>query len=376
MNLSAIECLAVFLVSLLLAGIIIPQILLIAFRKNLFDEIDERKIHKGRVPRLGGIAFMPSMVFSVACIGGLFAYLGLDTDVWSVSDIVMICFGLCALMIMYLVGMADDLIGVRYSAKFIAQILAASFLVISGLTITDLEGFCGIYDIPLWVAVPFSILVVVFVTNAINLIDGIDGLASGLSSIAMLFYGWVLLCCGETAYALVAFATLGALIQFYYYNVFGNAKVGKKIFMGDTGALTTGIIICFLSLHICNLDVSACGFDCDALVMAFAPLLVPCFDVVRVYLRRIRRHTNPFLPDRSHIHHKLLAVGLHQRVAMVSILLVSVAFTAVNYWLSTMINITLLLAIDILAFVAVNIWLSAAIKKREQRINIENNQSL
>ena len=77
MNLNAIECLAVFFISLLLAGIIIPQILLISFRKNLFDEIDERKIHQGRVPRLGGIAFMPSMIFSVACVTGVYCLLGI-----------------------------------------------------------------------------------------------------------------------------------------------------------------------------------------------------------------------------------------------------------------------------------------------------------
>ena len=116
--------------------------------------------------------------------------------------------------------------------------------------------------------------------------------------------------------------------------------------------------------------MAAHGFDCDPLVMAFAPLLVPCFDVVRVYFRRIRRHTNPFLPDKSHIHHKLLAVGMKQRVAMVTILLVSVAFTAANYWLSTMMNSTLLLGLDVVIFIVINIWLSNAINKRELRINV------
>ena len=343
MNLNAIECLAVFFISLLLAGIIIPQILLISFRKNLFDEIDERKIPQGRVPRLGGIAFMPSMIFSVACVTGVYCLLGIREGSMMSGGAVPFSFGLCALMIMYLVGMADDLIGVRYSAKFVAQILAAGFLAMSGLTIDNLHGFCGIGQLPQWVAVPFTMLVVVFVTNAINLIDGIDGLASGLSSIAMLFYGWVMLCCGETPYARVA---------------------------SGHGATTTGIIICFLALHICNLDVAAHGFDCDPLVMAFAPLLVPCFDVVRVYFRRIRRHTNPFLPDKSHIHHKLLAVGMKQRVAMVTILLVSVAFTAANYWLSTMMNSTLLLGLDVVIFIVINIWLSNAINKRELRINV------
>ncbi len=371
MNLTALECLAVFCVSLLLAGIIIPQILLIAFRKNLFDEIDERKIHHGRVPRLGGIAFMPSMIFSVAAIGGSFTLLGfLDFSFYGPDDLVRCCFGLCALMIMYLVGIADDLVGVRYRAKFIAQIIAAGFLVASGEYIDSLDGFCGIHGIPVWVALPFSVLVVVFVTNAINLIDGIDGLASGLCSIAMLFYGWVMLCCNEITYALVAFGTLGALIQFFYYNVFGNAKVGKKIFMGDTGALTTGIIICFLCMRICSMDQSVGGFKGDSLVIAFAPLLVPCFDVVRVYIRRIRHHTNPFLPDKSHIHHKLLDAGLPQRTAMVSILIFSLLLSGLNYWLAAYMNITVLFIIDILIFMVANIWLNMAINRRHARNNI------
>ena len=118
--------------------------------------------------------------------------------------------------------------------------------------------------------------------------------------------------------------------------------------------------------------MEASGFNCNPLVMAFAPLLIPCFDVLRVYFRRIRRHTNPFLPDKSHIHHKFLAIGLHQRVAMVVILLVSLAFTAVNYWLSMKMNSALLLFLDIVVFSLGNIWLSAAINWKEKRNNKDN----
>ena len=186
----------------------------------------------------------------------------------------------------------------------------------------------------------------------------------------MLFYGRVMLCCGEVTYALVAFGTLGALIQFFYYNVFGNAKVGKKIFMGDTGALTTGIIICFLSMRICSIDQAQMGLSGDSLVIAFAPLLVPCFDVVRVYIRRIRHHANPFLPDKSHIHHKLLDAGLPQRTAMVSILLFSLLLTGLNYWLATYLNITVLFGVDIMIFIIANICLNVAINRRRNRNNI------
>ena len=112
----------------------------------------------------------------------------------------------------------------------------------------------------------------------------------------------------QYVYAMLAFATLGVLVPFFYYNVFGNAKHGRKIFMGDTGSLTIGMMLCFLSLKL-----TMCGLDDNTgnvhpMVLAFSPLLVPCCDVVRVYLHRVRNGKNPFLPDKNHIHHKLLAL--------------------------------------------------------------------
>lgn len=127
---------------------------------------------------------------------------------------------------------------------------------------------------PLWLGYPLTILIVVFIINAINLIDGIDGLASGLCSIACLFYGLTFFMLHQYVYAMLAFATLGVLVPFFYYNVFGNAKHGRKIFMGDTGSLTIGMMLCFLSLKL-----TMCGLDDNTgnvhpMVLAFSPLLV------------------------------------------------------------------------------------------------------
>lgn len=362
--------LSVSLISVIVTGVLIPQILLIAFRKQLFDVPDERKIHQGIVPRLGGIAFVPAIFLSIAFIAGINAlfYDGSVFDELSRAP-QQLCFGLCTLMIMYLVGMADDLIGVRYRAKFVAQILSGILIALSGLMVDDLHGFMFMSQLPLPLAWLITVLAFVLIVNAVNLIDGIDGLASGLCGIALLFYGIVFFAVGEMIFSLIAFAALGTLVPFFYYNVFGEAKVGKKIFMGDTGALTTGAILAILMVKMCMIP-RVNIVDMNPIVLAYSPLIVPCFDVVRVYIHRVRAGRNPFLPDKCHIHHKLLALGIRQRTAMPVILLVSAVFIAFNVALSQFINSTIIMVIDVVAFVLINMWLTRMIKTRERRLHI------
>ena len=368
----------VFLTVAIIAGFIIPQILLIAFRKNLFDEIDPRKIHKGTVPRLGGIAFFPSILFSILFITGLMPMIPMVTHLTTTATLTTINFITCSVIILYLVGMADDLIGVKYRAKFVAQIFSAALIVAGGIYINDLHGFLGIseltedpthltFDFGSISAALLTILLTVFITNAINLIDGIDGLASGLSAIACAFFGFIFYQADMHLYGMISFATLGALLPFFYYNVFGDAKKHSKIFMGDTGALTIGLVLSILSIRTCQIDDTTCSPNMA--VVAFAPLLIPCFDVVRVYLHRIRMKRNPFLPDKTHIHHKLLALGIHQRLAMPAIVVSSLLLTLLNYWLSFHLNITLLFALDLAIWILVNTLLSHAIHRRELRTN-------
>lgn len=368
MSIWILNALAVFAISLIITGFIIPQILLIAFRKQLFDVPDARKIHQGAVPRLGGIAFMPSIIFSIAMLGGCYIMAGDATVVSSyMLNKLVGAFGLCALLIMYLVGIADDLVGVKYRAKFVAQILSALFVIASGIYLANMHGLFWIGHWPTAVAVIFTILLIVYITNSINLIDGIDGLASGLSSIACLFYGYFFLEAGDYFFSLVAFATLGALLPFFYYNVFGNAAKHKKIFMGDTGALTIGLLLSIMSIRVTGMSTHGLMRG-NLLALAFAPLMIPCLDVLRVYFRRLRQHRNPFLPDKTHIHHKFLALGMRQRYAMLTILSVSFLFTLGTVLLSAVMNVTLLFVLDVAIWILGNIWLSRAIKRREQRL--------
>ncbi len=357
----------VFIIVVLITGILIPQILLIAFRKNLLDLPDQRKIHLTPVPRLGGIAFFPAILFTILLAIGVLRQF-VPTTVAEIPDrgVIELCFITCAVVILYLVGMADDLIGLKYRAKFVAQVIASVFIIIGHIRLGSLHGLFGIETLPVAVSVLLSILLTVFITNAINLIDGIDGLASGLSAVAFGFYGVVFFSAGRHVYGMMAFATLGALVPFFYYNVFGNAKKHGKIFMGDTGALTIGLLLSVMSIKICNISYDV--FKINHAVVAFAPLLIPCCDVVRVYIHRIKLRRNPFLPDKTHIHHKLLALGMKPGLAMPTIIAVSLIWTLINCFLSLYINITVLFCLDLIFWTVGNMVLSRAICSRSRHL--------
>lgn len=357
-----------FFISLFLSGIIIPQILLIAFRKKLFDEVDERKIHKGAIPRLGGIAFFPSILFSFTLVIGfiLKGLNGVALDAY-IEGVAPFFFMICAVLLMFLVGMADDLIGVRYLAKFVVQILASILIVCSGTYISNFYGFLWIHHIYPWIGWLATAFMVVFVVNAINLIDGIDGLASGLSTVAFVFYSIIFMFAGQYVYSMLAAAAAGTLLPFFYYNVFGQATKRKKIFMGDTGALTTGMILIFCAIEMLHLGEVPVALDYNPVILGLSPLIIPLFDVVRVYIHRVIRHHNPFLPDKSHIHHKLLALGLNQRIALIIIMLWSMFFIVINMLLSSYINPTYIIIADIVVWSGVNVALTKAIVRKEKQ---------
>ncbi len=205
-----------FLIAVIIAWIIIPRILLISIKKKLFDIPSPRKIHTSVVPRLGGVSFFPTIMFAVC---GIFAFrylAGFGVQPLIACQILPeLLLLICGLTLLYIIGIADDLIGVRYRKKFVVQILSASFFPISGLWINNLYGLFGIGVLPMWIGVPITIFIVVFITNAINLIDGIDGLASGLSSVALVIFGFLFLKEELFIYSMIAFATFGVLIFFF-----------------------------------------------------------------------------------------------------------------------------------------------------------------
>ena len=144
-----VNCCIAFLLCVFCTGIVIPQILLIAFRKRLFDLPDERKIHHCVVPRLGGIAFKPVVFFTIALLLGVNMLLGHSEMLFEIGNNVRpLAFAFCSIMMLYLVGMADDLTGVRYRAKFFVQILCGVMLIAGGVYIDNLHGILGVHAVP------------------------------------------------------------------------------------------------------------------------------------------------------------------------------------------------------------------------------------
>ena len=345
-----------FAISTYIAKLIIPRILLISFRKKLFDMPDERKVHKRAIPRLGGVSFFPTILLSCCAVLALRSLTGYGvsflSSVYVLPEFLVL---VCGLVLLYLTGIADDLVGVRYHQKFIIQIICACLLPASGLWINDLYGLFGVELIPAWCGMPLTVLMIVFITNAINLIDGIDGLASGLSSVALLVFGFLFVEKGLWIYSMLAFSTFGVLVPFFYYNVFGSAEHARKIFMGDTGSLTLGYILSFLAIKYSQ-HTELIPVTQGAFVIAFSTLIVPAFDVVRVVMLRMCNGKSPFEPDKNHIHHQFLAMGFTARKAMILILFISCIFSGINISLMPYVNNTLMLVGDIVVWVCLNWW--------------------
>lgn len=357
-----------FAISAFIARFIIPRILMISLRKKLFDMPDDRKIHKRAIPRLGGVSFFPTILFSCCAILALRTLTGYGIFGLPAVSILPECLLFtCGMTLLYLTGIADDLISVRYRQKFAIQIFCACLFPLAGLWINDFYGLFGIHTIPNWIGIPFTILIVVFITNAINLIDGIDGLASGLSSVALLVLGALFVEKGLWFYAMLALSTVGVLVPFFYYNVFGSAERARKIFMGDTGSLTLGYILSFLTIKYSQSNPDMISYTEGAFMIAFSTLIIPSFDVIRVVLVRLRNGKNPFEPDRNHIHHKLLAIGLTPRKAMISLLFISCAFSGVNILFMPYINNTIMLLADIIIWIGLNLWWDRLRKKRQEK---------
>lgn len=359
---------ASFLLAALLGQRIIPGVLLVAHHKNLFDLPDERKVHDRPIPRLGGVTFFPVILFVMSLVCLLqFSFGPLKEGFFSAGSISEFLGLTASLTLLYIIGIGDDLVGVRYSRKFLVQILSSLLIPLSGLYINNFYGLFGLHEIPIFFGIPLTLLLTVFVTNAINLIDGIDGLASGLCIVALGMFGVTFALEGLWMYALLAFICVGVIIPFFCYNVFGNVEKAHKIFMGDTGSLTLGYILSLMAIKYSMYNGAAeTALDGSPLVTAFSVLLVPCLDVVRVVLGRLRRKAHPFKPDRTHLHHKFLNMGLSVRRSMLCIQLMAISFIVVTYVLIYIgVNANIVFVLDVVVWTLVNMIFTRKISRKK-----------
>lgn len=352
---------ATFVASLVCGFVCIPLIIKFCKKKHLYDTTDTRKIHKDNIPRLGGISFMPSM--AVACFGTILAFNmqepyheQITISLWSAAFIVSI-------LIVYMCGLIDDILGLTPIVKFSFQLVAALILVVAGLYINDLHGFLGIHEVPFAIGAPLTIFVIVFIDNAFNLIDGIDGLAAGLSLIALAGFLVCFAIDGLPIFCLLIVGLMGVLLAFMYFNVFGKVSQSTKIFMGDSGSLTIGFCIGFLFVKLVMKDDFVHRFTTDRLLIAMTLIAIPLLDTTRVILSRLMHHAGIFTADKNHLHHKLLRTNLSQHQSLVVILLMALVLILLNLVLLRQLHIMVIVLLDIVVFAVANMFINYRIRK-------------
>ncbi|HEY6081965.1 MAG TPA: MraY family glycosyltransferase [Chitinophagaceae bacterium] len=335
-----LNCCLVFLLTFGLAYFAIPSIIFFAKKKRLFDEPDDfRKIHLAKTPNLGGVAIFAAFAFATS-------FLDSDKVLGSWNYI------FAALLILFVTGLKDDVIGLSPLKKFLAQFLAAVIVVYLGdIRITDFHGIFGIHALPYSLSLAFTVVGCMFVTNAFNLIDGIDGLAGGIGLLVFSIFGGYFASVGSYGLAYMSFSMVGGLLAFLRYNI-----APAKIFMGDTGSLLLGFIAAILSVKFVELNntpLHSVGTGASSLVVALAILIIPVFDTFRVFVNRLYNGRPPFTADRNHIHHLLLDIGLNHFQASGILVAVNISFITVAYCLK---NLNPNIAIGVLLLLAIGLF--------------------
>lgn len=341
-------------ISILLSFIVVPRIIYISIEKKLFDRPGSRKIHSGNVSRLGGFAFLPIMALSLGLMLIIPALYSEQSTIYDNQEFIrflpeiVVLFG--AMIVMYLTGLYDDLIGVGYGVKFIAQIIAAVMLVEAGDYIVDYQHLFGIGTTTMAMGKIISGFFLVYMVNAMNLIDGLDGLAAGLGVIALIFYGIALYLEGQFLFSLISWIGASTVAVFWIFNVFGSRRHKTKIFMGDVGSLTIGLLIGFLAICAARVPRAQSAWQIQSLVIALSPMVIPVLDVIRVFCVRIMNKKSPFLPDKRHIHHLMLQAGMPKGAVVGWILFAQICLIFLNLWISEFGSINAVLGTDLVLY--------------------------
>jgi UDP-GlcNAc:undecaprenyl-phosphate GlcNAc-1-phosphate transferase len=344
-----------FLVSMLIAVIAIPAIIKVADAKHLMDEPDsDRKIHSNRTPTLGGIAIFAGTVFSFSFFSD---YLNASSDIKFMTS---------ALILLFFAGIKDDILLLTPMKKLTIQIISALLITLMGkLYLTSLWGAFAVTEIPPFVGIGITLITIVALINAFNLIDGVNGLAGGLGFIATLFFGTWFYLTNSSSLSILSFALAGALAGFLFFNFHRG-----KIFMGDTGSMLIGFIISILLIKFVE-NNRIPGVENSSYYIKAAPavglsaILIPLFDLSRVFFQRILKRRNPFSADRWHIHHVLLDLGLSHTKISITLYALTLIFLGVALGLSHLRSMTLIIVLTSLA--ALFSLFAISLKRRKKR---------
>jgi UDP-GlcNAc:undecaprenyl-phosphate GlcNAc-1-phosphate transferase len=289
------------IISFIINLLITPVVIKISHAFKWYDSIDNRKIHTGFIPRLGGIGIFLSLIISAFVVSAINYFItgNLTSGIIDFKYIPI----LLSLILIHILGLTDDFFSQKAIVKLVFQILAALIVVVGGFVIHKISiPYIGSIDLGLF-AYPFTIGWIIIITNAVNLVDGMDGLAGGIVTFAALSLGIISLIQGQIVTAIFSFCIFGATAGFLTYNL-----PPAKVFMGDSGSLFLGFSLAIIPLM--GISKSA---SFGSILVPITLLLVPLLDTIAAIVRRIKEKRKILSPDRDHIHHKLLDMGLSER---------------------------------------------------------------
>ena len=283
------------------------RILKIAKEKHLVDNPDARKLQKEPVPVMGGIAVFFGLV-SAVLVGCIL------TDCSPLLPVLM------AMVVLLYMGAMDDLVGMSQLGRVLAEVLVLLGMIFAaGKCVDSLHGLWGMGAFSWWVAVPLTVFAGVGIINAINMIDGVNGLSSGLCMTCAGMFGGVFLGRDDMPNAILAFAMCAGLIPFFLHNVYGKRS---RMFIGDAGTMMMGVLMSWCIICLLSSDSSRYDGTEDTVALALAILSVPVFDTLRVMTLRMLHGTSPFRADKTHLHHAFIAVGISHSITALSEILI------------------------------------------------------
>ena len=308
-----------FFIALLLVGWIHPRLVKIALLKNIVDNPDARKLQRTPVPVLGGVAVFFGVVIAIGCMSSVVDCSGLPVVIM-------------AMMAMLYTGTMDDILSLSPGLRFVIEIVVVLLLIfVGGYCIDDFHGLWNIGRFSYWCAVPLTVVAAVGIINAINLVDGVNGLSSGYCIMACLIFGTLFFLAGEAPMTILAAVSVGALIPFFLHNVFGKTS---KMFIGDGGTLVMGVVMSVFVIEILQNGSRAAAYvdpNVGLVPFTLVVLSVPVFDTLRVMSTRILKGTSPFRPDKTHLHHMFIDLGCSHVATTLAILGVNM-FVVLCWW--------------------------------------------
>lgn len=307
----------VFATAFLISIFAIPSIITVSKIIGLYDKPNDRKLHKIKIPRLGGIAILFSFTLSAL--------------IWcSYEQTSGMQYVAAGIIILFFSGLKDDIVILSPIKKLITQIVAAGLVAyFTSVKITNFHGILGIYEISEISSFIVTVFTIIVITNSFNLIDGVDGLAGLISLIISFTYAIWFHYVNEETWSLLAFALSGSLVGFLFFN-FNPAK----IFMGDAGSLTVGFLLALFSIHFLEISNPASGSGVQlnsAPGIAVAILIVPLYDTLRVFLLRVINKKSPFTADKNHLHHWLLKLGLGHKSVSLTLASINLVFIMLSF---------------------------------------------